>query len=150
VQRQLAWDLSSYADRISPSIGSVYLWGMARDVAAADNFRPTGLALQMLNNAINGDYYPITISGAASKQLSAAGFLSTSGWTAVIASSNPTDSAVAITFPASGKPPTRAYLLSAPSITADNEINTNVQVVPTTISGGVVIVPAYSVVTIIQ
>jgi len=150
LQRQLAWDLSSYADEISPSVGSVYLWGMARDVTAADNFRPTGLALQMLNSAIGGDYYPIAISGPASNGLSAAAFLSTSGWTAVIASSNATDSTVAITFPASGKPPTRAYLLSAPSMTADNETTSNVQVVPTTISGGVVIVPAYSVVTIIQ
>jgi hypothetical protein len=37
-------------------------------------------------------------------------------------------------------------MLSAPSITSDNETATNVEIVPTTFSGGIVTIPAYGVV----
>jgi hypothetical protein len=142
----MVYCLTGYEDSISPALGNVYLWGVIRDLNAGSPMRPTGLALQMLNDAIGGDFHQVSASGTGSSGLSAAAFLSTNGWSLVIASANATPTQVSISLPASGDPPTQAYMLSAPSITSDNETATNVKIVPTTFSGGIVTIPACGVV----
>lgn len=146
VRRQSVFAMTGYDDTISATIGSVYLWGVTRDLNDDSNMRPTGLALEMLNDAINGDFHKVSVSGTGSSGINAAAFLSSSGWSVIIASSNATPTVVTLSPAANGAPPTQATMLSAPTFTADNETSTNVQVLPTTLSDGQVTVSAYGVV----
>ena len=40
--------------------GFVPLWGIVRDLGSTQRFRPTGLALTMLNHAVQGDVYQVS------------------------------------------------------------------------------------------
>ena len=127
LRRQLIFDFSGYNDNVSPALGNVFLWGVTRDLTVAGNLRPTGLAMQMLNSVMGGDFYQTTLAGAGAGGLRAAAFLTPSGWAFVIASQNSSASPVQINVPTGGPPPTSAYSLSASSITTDNETGANVQ-----------------------
>jgi len=149
LRRQLIFDLSGYNDKVSPTLGNVFLWGITRDLTAAGNLRPTGLAMQMLNSVVAGDFYQATLSGIGASGLRAAAFLSPAGWAFVIASQNPSALPVQINVPANAPPPTSAYSLSASTITTDNETGTNVQIVSTPMSLGIqVTVPPYGLVVL--
>jgi hypothetical protein len=149
LRRQMIFSLSQYSDPISPALGNVNLFGVTRDLAAANDLRPTGLAMQMLNRVIGGDYYQVTASGPGSSGLRAAAFLSPSGWSVVIASSNPTPTAVSIASPAAGAQPTQAFALAAPTMTTDNETGAPVAITSIGLGANLrVTVPAYGLVTL--
>jgi hypothetical protein len=75
----------------------------------------------MLNEAIGGDYHPVTALGPGAGTINAAAFLSKAGWSIVIVSTSATPTDVSIKFPPGGVSPSRSLTLSAPSITSTNE-----------------------------
>ena len=95
VKRQLVWNLAQFD--LGTANGVTALYGIAHDLTASSNFRPTGLAVEMLNTAISGDLYPVTVTGADG--LTAAAFLSSAGWAMAITSSSPAAITVGITRP---------------------------------------------------
>jgi hypothetical protein len=114
VRRQVVYDLAQYNYNISSSVGNMMLWGVANSVASSVSLRPTGLAVEMLNSAIGGDFYPVSAIGPAASGITAAAFLSNSSWSMAIVSTNSAPSQIAISLPSSGTPPTRVFTLSAP------------------------------------
>ena len=126
VRRQCVWSLSQYDNFLSRSVGYMRLFGVTRDLANATDFRPTGLAVAMLNETIGGDFHPVTVTGAVG--LTAAAFLSKAGWSVVIASSDPRATTVALDFPTAATPPTRLQTLLSTSPTATNELQQNVEI----------------------
>ena len=140
VNRQCAFDLAQYD--MSTSNGMTALWGIAHDLTASTNFRPTGLAVQMLNTAMSGDFYPVTVSGASG--LTAAAFWSTAGWSLALTSSNSSPVTVTIALPGGGTAPTRALLLSAPTPTSTNESGPQVGIAQAALGSNLTLtVPAY-------
>ena len=55
--RQCVYVLGGYDAWLSNRSGFVKLWGIARDLTPTGRFRPTGLALMMLNRVIAGDLH---------------------------------------------------------------------------------------------
>jgi hypothetical protein len=149
VNRQCVWSLSQYNNFLSQSAGYMRLFGITRDLANASSFRPTGLAVEMLNEAIGGDFHSVTVAGATG--LTAAAFLSSAGWSLAIASSNRSATRVAINFPTAANLPTRLLTLQSPSITATNESQQAVKISQTTLARGPlnVSVPEYGFIVLL-
>ena len=124
VKRQLVWNLAQFD--LCTANGVTALYGIAHDLTASSNFRPTGLAVEMLNTAISGDLYPVTVTGADG--LTAAAFLSSAGWAMAITSSSPAAITVGITLPSTGTPPSRIMQLLAPHLTSTNEAGQQVTI----------------------
>ena len=125
------------------------LFGITRDLTTAGSFRPTGLALEMMNQAIGGDFHPVTIAGATG--LTAVAFRSSAGWSMAIASSNPGATNVAVAFPTGATQPTRLLTLNSSSITATNETAKNVTIAQATLAQGFqnISVPAYGFIVLL-
>jgi hypothetical protein len=117
---QCAYALAGFDASTAARGGFVRLWGVARDLAGAPRLRPTGLAIAMLNRAIGGDFYPVRSAGA---EVTAAAFLSTSRWSAAIASAADRPLAVRIEFPAqpAAPLPRRMLRLASQSPFSTNE-----------------------------
>jgi hypothetical protein len=143
ITRQCVWSLSQYDNFLAASTGYMRLFGITRDLTTASSFRPTGLAVEMLNQAIAGDFYPVTISGATG--LTAVAFLSRAGWSMAIASSNPGTIKVAIDFPTAATMPTRFLSLESSSPTATNEDGQKVEITQVAEAKGLhgVLIPPY-------
>jgi hypothetical protein len=156
VTRQMVFDLAQYNYTINSTVGNVMLWGVANSLADDVSLRPTGLAVQMLNAAISGDFYPVTVSGPGSSGVKAAAFLGTNGWSIAIVSASSTPSQVTINQPASGAAPTEAYTLSAATPLSTNDVTSNnpsgdqqVSIVQSSVSDNRVTVPAYGLVVLL-
>jgi len=148
VTRQNVWNLAQY-DYNTGAAGNVALWGIARDLATSSSFRPTGLALQMLNSAVGGAFYPVSASGPGAGGLNAAAFFNNRKWSFAITSANSTPTTVSITMPSIGIAPTQASQLSASSATSTNESSTEVTIAPADLTGALqVTVPAYGFVVL--
>jgi hypothetical protein len=119
VFRQLVFDLAQYIYKIPSSRIDVMLWGIANSLAHEGAFRPTGLAVELLNSAIGGDFHPATTDTTG---ITAAAFLSSTGWSVAIASANATPTSLILKLPPGAAPPTRAFILTAPSIIASNDV----------------------------
>jgi hypothetical protein len=98
VRRQCAYSLTGFDSQLTSQPGYVPLWGMVRDVGPTQRFRPTGLALQLLNQAIHGDLVSMKLTGAT--DVSAYGFKSHDRWAAVFVSGSSMDRSVALELPA--------------------------------------------------
>ncbi len=72
VREQMVYVLAAFDFKASGERGLLRLWGIARDLAPGQ-LRPTGLALQLLNEAVAGDAHVAQCAGAASacKQMTA-------------------------------------------------------------------------------
>ena len=149
VNRQCVWSLSQYDNFLAQSTGYMRLFGVTRDLASASGLRPTGLAVEMLNEAIAGDFHTVTIAGTGG--LTAVGFLSSAGWSLAIVSTSQRVTHVAINFPTAAHLPTRMLTLQAGSITATNESRQSVKISQTIPPGGLqkVAVPAYGFVVLL-
>jgi hypothetical protein len=148
VRRQNVFAFAQY--QVPTPVGRTKLWGIMRDLAAADDFRPTGLAVQMLNKAIGGDYHSVTATGPNATTLNAAAFLSNAGWSLAIVSGCANPTRVSIKLPPNGAPPSRSFILSAPSITSTNESGEEVKIVSAPLSGeSGITIPAYGLVVLL-
>lgn len=149
VRRQCVWSFSQYDNFLSQATGYMRLFGVTRDLTSASNFRPTGLAVVMLNETIGGDFHSVSVSGATG--LTAAAFLSSAGWSLAIASSNPDVTKVVIDFPTAATVPSRLHTLQFSSIKATNESQQAVKISETTLTNGPrnVSVPAHGLIVLL-
>lgn len=129
---QLVYSLSQFDAPAWDIKGMVRLWGIARDISATKRLRPTGLAVQMLNQVAGGSLHAIhpIDSDERSQNLTAAAFRNANDWSAAIVSANPAPLEVTLTFPDDERAlPAYAAVLSASSPTATNEEGNHVSVV---------------------
>lgn len=104
VQPQMVFSFSQFDTKLQTVNDYVRLWGITRDVSPTKRFRPTGLALEMLNQAIGNTGHRVTLSGTqdsadAASKITATAFSQDSGWSAAIVSSLGTPTDIEITFP---------------------------------------------------
>lgn len=125
VTRQLIYNLAQH--EYGAHAGPVKLWGVTEELGMTGNFRPTGLALEMLNQAIEGDFYPVSFDEHGDG-IRAAAFRSSRGWALALVSTNPVPLALLIKWPHEGARPAEMLSLSAANIFADNEERSEVSI----------------------
>lgn len=124
-------NLSQYRSKTYDVQGFVKLWGVTRNFENAPVFRPTGLALIMLNRVIEGDLFNLKADSetAVSENITAVGFKNEEMWTAVIVSENNSDKIINLTFPDDGRPiPAKYQTLQSSSPFDTNENSENVTI----------------------
>ena len=126
VRRQCAYSLAGFDAALPNQSGYVPLFGMVRDLGPTRRFRPTGLALELLNQVVDGDMQSVEQRGPS--DVSVYGFHSAKGWSAAILSGSGVQRTVAVRFPR-GAAAQRLLRLSAPSLEATNEDNERVRIV---------------------
>jgi len=153
VFRQLVFDLAQYSYKMPAGKGDVMLWGITNSLARAGAFRPTGLAVEMLNSAFGGDYHPATTDAPG---ISAAAFQSRTGWSVAIVSANATATSLLLKLPPGAAVPLRSFILSAPSINASNDVSADnpgglhqVSIKETTLDGSKITVPPYGLMVLL-
>jgi hypothetical protein len=99
-REQAVYTLSGFDSYVHDSKELVRLWGITRDLAAADRLRPTGLALALLNRVAGGPAHSTDCSGAACTALTTVWFGGGSRVAVVSARLGPTDLTVALPCPA--------------------------------------------------
>jgi hypothetical protein len=157
IARQMVFNLAQYNYNVNSTVGNVMLWGVVNSLADDVSLRPTGQAVQMLNAAISGDFYPVTVAGPGASGITAAAFLGPNGWSIAIVSSNSSPSQVTVSVPSSGAPPTQVLTLSGASPTSTNDITTGnpsgaqqVSIVQSSLAANnQVTVPAYGLVVVV-
>ena len=99
--RQCVYVLAGYDAWLSNRSGFVKLWGIVRDLTPTGRFRPTGLALMMLNRVIAGDLHQTEqVKSPEVPDITLAAFRSSGGWSAAIISTAAMPQEVTIAFPA--------------------------------------------------
>jgi hypothetical protein len=140
LRRQNVWNLAQH-DYGAPT-GAVKLYGIMHDLTSPNSFRPTGLAVEMLNRAIAGDFHPVSANRDA-KGVNAAAFLSRAGWSLAVVSTNASPLEVSIELPTQGIRPSRVLILTGP-IVSDNETGDAVHIQETPLPSGLQLtIPAY-------
>lgn len=74
IREQAVYSFSGFDSYLQEGKGLVHLWGITRDLVAVGHFRPTGLALQMLNQIAGGNTYTTDCKGDECAQLTSLGF----------------------------------------------------------------------------
>jgi hypothetical protein len=92
VQRQSVYTLTSFDSLLAtPPGGSIPLFGLARDLTEAGHWRPTGLALQALNQVIGGPAQAGACQGTACQKVTAVSFQGGSRWAVTSAATQDID-----------------------------------------------------------
>ena len=65
MKRQCVYSFTGFDAGLETAKGHAPLWGIVRDVTAPDRFRPTGLALKMLNDTVGGNMMKVEERGPA-------------------------------------------------------------------------------------
>jgi hypothetical protein len=74
IREQAVYSFAGFDNYLQEGKGLVRLWGITRDLAAADRLRPTGLALAMLNRVAGGRAQAVRCSGTRCDGLIALSF----------------------------------------------------------------------------
>lgn len=99
--RQCVYVLAGYDAWLNNRSGFVKLWGIVRDLTSTGRFRPTGLALMMLNRVIAGDLHQTEQVGSPEVPgITLTAFRSSAGWSAALISAAATPQEVTVAFPA--------------------------------------------------
>ncbi len=96
-RRQCAYSFTGFDFQLTSQPGYVSLWGMARDVGPTQRFRPTALALELLNEAIRGDMVAVHKRGPL--DVSVYAFRTARTWAAVFVSASTSDRVVKFQVP---------------------------------------------------
>ncbi len=123
-RRQCVYVLAGYDTKLSTVPGFTKLWGIVRDLGATRRFRPTGLALEMLNKVTAGDLHVVRdLEGRPLTDLTVSVFHSPAGWAAALVSAVSYPRTVTMQFPsvAIDSLPRRLLRLAATSPEATNE-----------------------------
>lgn len=111
--RQCIYRLTGFDTRASDSDGLVRLFGISRNLHDADNLRPTGWAMAMLNQAVQPRLHGAELLGAHRGDFTVSAFAGERGWSAAIVSASPLARTVRLHFPDDGRSlPTAARSLS--------------------------------------
>ncbi len=110
-----AWDIPEF----------VALWGVVRDFGPPVRLRPTGLAMKLLNQAIQGNLHTAQLTDedpSEGDKITLAAFRSEQGWTLAAVSALSTPATLQVEFPDDGATlPTLHSFLQADSPFATNE-----------------------------
>lgn len=131
-RRQCVYVLAGYDTSLKDVAGLTKLWGIVRDLGASSRFRPTGLAVSMLNQIVAGNLHAARADEAqAAEQVSVRAFATATGWSAALASSSPLSHTVIVDFPPSvaGAPPRRLLRLDTTDPEATNETREDVRII---------------------
>ncbi|QLG87787.1 hypothetical protein HQ393_05680 [Chitinibacter bivalviorum] len=73
LREQAVYSLAGFSVKLDKNLGDIALFGITRDLAQANRFRPTGVALAMLNEIAGGQAHSLRCNGelAACSQISA-------------------------------------------------------------------------------
>lgn len=95
----------------------------------ATHMRPTGLAVEMLNQIISGSLHAVHPDGTEAKNLTLAAFRTDSTWAAAIVSADAVPQEIALTFPDDGRAlPTMTSTLHSHAPTDTNEVSGKVTI----------------------
>jgi hypothetical protein len=153
VREQMVYTLAAFESQASGERGLVRLWGIARDLAPGQ-LRPTGLALQLLNEAVAGDAYVAQCAGAAPacKQVTAVFFQQTGISRLAVASASAATTTIRTSLPCARRVTLR--LLDGSVSGANNEAGVKVALRSAAASCGAggwqFDLPAYSVAVLAQ
>lgn len=133
VKRQCIYELSQY-DTFLEQQGKrdlVKLWGVMRDLGATQRFRPTGLAMMMLNQALPGDVYPVkTLDNTPDKEITLTAFHNKKSWAIAAISAKANKQKITVNYPAQKQKLTwRVLHLKGASPLSNNENAEDVRIV---------------------
>ena len=124
-----AWGYSGQCANNPPSGTTVPIWGIVHDLNAASNLiRPTGLAVELANMAVGGDFYPVNTSKYPG--VTGAAFLSSGKWSALFSNGNATSQTITLTFPSGTVPTSMSQLAYTNGLTDTNESSALVSIKP--------------------
>lgn len=109
------------------------LWGISHDLDSNfgppfPHLRPIALGEEVVNSAMGGSYYPVTMPGGVDGVYANA-FENGGNWSAVLVNSNPCALGLTLQFPATGTlPGTTETVLYTNGITDNNENSNNVTI----------------------
>lgn len=134
----------------------VYLWGIVRDFGPPIRFRPTGLAVKLLNQVIQGSMYrlePVENHSNFSQGITIAAFRGSNSWSLAAVSESDQPRTIKVDFPQDGKTiPTITNSLQFQSPFDNNEKSeaVTIETLDAIIKGQSVIftLPAYGMVVI--
>jgi hypothetical protein len=105
------YGFTGQCDANPPSGTNVPLWGIVHDLNASSNLiRPTGLAVELANLAIAGNFYPVNTSMYSN--VTGAAFLASGKWSALFSNGTGSSQTIIVTFPSSGTIPATMRQLS--------------------------------------
>ena len=135
VERQCVYTLSGFDAWLNDRSGFARLFGVVRDLGPTGRLRPTGLALSMLNRAIDGDRHLVTLGGGdVAPGVIAMAFERSGRWRAAVVNGSAADLALTWTFPG-GTAPRRVLSLDG-AATATNEDSERVRITETVLGDG--------------
>jgi hypothetical protein len=151
VREQMVYTLAAFDSKASGERGLVRLWGIARDLAPGQ-LRPTGLALQLLNEAVGGDAHVAQCAGGACKPMTAVFFQQDGISRLAVASASVATTTIRTSLPCARRVTLR--LLDGSVSGANNEAGVQVALRSATAScggsGWQFDLPAYSVAVLAQ
>lgn len=152
---------AQYNSKLWETQGTVKIWGICRDCSTTKRWRPTGLAVIMLNQVIGGSLHTMTPTppqGGSlppeANKLTLAAFRTGDSWNAAITSANPNPVDIVVQFPDDNLqlPTTLNVMKYANSYLDTNEEAENVKIVSQPIEANQrnisVTIPAYGFVTL--
>jgi hypothetical protein len=124
VRNQCVYTLSGYDAGIKSGKGFIPLWGVVRDLGVTNRLRPTGLALQLMNDVLRGNMLTVTQHGPRDVSLYAF-----SGGPSVIAvSGSSVLRRISLELPAGRAREVQVFRLAAPSLASTNESGHDVRI----------------------
>lgn len=122
--RQCVYTLAGFDNRLQDG-SFVPLWGITRDLSGRDRFRPTGLAVQLLNQALRGEALAVTGEGEG---IHLYAFREGQSYRLAVVSQRDVPARVVVEFPRGERLPSRLMGLSADYPGATNEMETHVRI----------------------
>ncbi len=112
VGRQCVYTLSQFDERLSSTGGFVPLFGITRDLTSGSRFRPSGIALAMLNSVLPGDVYALqTSNGAAQGTVAGVAIHAGGAWSYALSSLDAEEATWRIRMADGATPPASAWIL---------------------------------------
>ncbi len=129
MKRQCVYVLAGFDTYLAQNKQYTRLWGVVRDLGSTRRFRPTGLAVGLLNQVIGGDRHRIPIPEYL-PEVTAAAFHQNRKWSAALVSSASQPITVTLEFPPSADSlyPNRILRLEASDPEASNEESEEVRI----------------------
>jgi hypothetical protein len=132
VKRQCIYQLSQYDAFLEQQENRelVKLWGVTRDLGETQRFRPTGLAIVMLNQALPADVYLIKPQDNTDKAITLTAFHHKNAWAIAAVSAKPNVQKITVNYPAQSQKLTwRVLHLTGASPVSSNENAEDVHIV---------------------
>ncbi len=117
-RRQCVYTLAGFDNSRQDHKDFVRLWGIARDLASGVHFRPTGLGLKLMNEALGGEMVRTAVDD---KAINAYAFHEGKRWATVLASTSATARKVQVEIPVGATAPTVLIRLQGDAEGATNE-----------------------------